>query len=422
MKKLTTVFLAAALVFAVASQASATPLETSGEFRARYWMLSNYFESGKNSEFWDSRLRLNLVWPVAEGVKVSVRADVMEGFWGDQLVTSTTVPPTATTPETTVYGVQSNPRPPISFDQVNLQFVWPGSPVTITVGRQGTTWGPGLMIAADNRDRFKVGAKVGPVNYFYTYDKYIESVNLHDTNGIDDKFQHSLGAVATLGGWNTGLVYAFIGNGSNPNADWSLHVIDAYAMGKGGPVDIKAEISVGFGKNDLKVGQDQDLSTIAAYGGAFMPAGPVTLGFEGVYVSGDDPSTKDKNEGALNSDYQSPFWSVVLFNNLDYNGYMGESNTATDAGVSNAWACKFSGALGPAPGLSLYGAVVYAARLQDTATKAADPLGTEIDIVGSYAITPNVSWTIGGGYLIAGDYFGNNDNPWGAMSAFTVKF
>ena len=37
MKKLMTIGLAAAMMFAMAGKASATALETSGEFRARYW-------------------------------------------------------------------------------------------------------------------------------------------------------------------------------------------------------------------------------------------------------------------------------------------------------------------------------------------------------------------------------------------------
>ena len=89
MKKLMTIGLAAALMFAMAGKVSATPLETAGEYRARLWILNNYFESGKQSEFWDQRLRLTMTWPVAEGVKVQARADIMEGFWGDQLQTAT---------------------------------------------------------------------------------------------------------------------------------------------------------------------------------------------------------------------------------------------------------------------------------------------------------------------------------------------
>lgn len=422
MKKLLTIGLAAAVLFTFAGQAKATALETSGEFRGRYWYLGDYFQSGKNSEFWDSRLRLNLVWPVAEGVKVSVRADVLEGFWGDRLIVATTTPATDETPSITTYTTESNTRPAISFDQVNLEFKWPNTPLTFVVGRQGTTWGPGFAIASDNRDRFKVSAKVGAATLFYTYDKYIESVNYHDTASLDDRSQHSVGVVGSVAGWNSGFVAARITNDTAPHNDQTINLFGLYTMGQGGPVGIKAEVAYAFGEDDHNDQPDVDLETLMAYVGLTVPAGPVSLGFEGAYVSGDDPSTKTENEGVLTSDYQSPFWSVILFNNMEYNGYQGESNFGSDSGMANAAAGKFSLSATPAPGLSLYGAVVYASRLEDTAKHAADPLGTEIDLVLTYAITPNVSWTVGGGYLMAGDFFGDVNDPWGAVSAFTVKF
>lgn len=422
MKKFLTIGLAAAMMFAMAGKASATPLETSGEMRARYWFLGNYFESGKNTEFWDSRLRLNLVWPVAEGVKVSVRADVLEGFWGDRLIVKQTTPATDTTPEITKFTTESNTRPAISFDQVNLEFKWPNTPLTFTIGRQGTTWGPGFAIAADNRDRFKVAANLGAATVFYTYDKYIEAVNLHDTASLDDRSQHSVGVVGKMAGWSSGVVAARINNETVEHTDSVLNLIAVYTMGQAGPLGIKVDLTYGFGKDDHDTIPDVDLQSFMAYVGLFLPAGPVNLGLEGAYVSGDDPGTKGKNEGALTSDYQSPFWSVVLFNNMDHNGYQGESNVGADSGLKNGYAAKASCTVVPMPGLTLYGAIVYASRLEDTKAANADPLGTEIDLVGTYAITPNVSWTLGGGYLVAGDFYGDVDNPFGFVSNFTVKF
>jgi hypothetical protein len=64
--------------------------------------------------------------------------------------------------------------------------VWPGSPVTIQIGRQDASWGTGLFVKSDNRDRFKVTAKFGDTIALYTYDKYIEVGGLHDTASLDD--------------------------------------------------------------------------------------------------------------------------------------------------------------------------------------------------------------------------------------------
>jgi hypothetical protein len=208
---------------------------------------------------------------------------------------------------------------------------------------------------------------------------------------------------------------------TNPNVDVVLNGIDGYAMGKVGPADIKAEVAYAFGKNDLTTGGDVDLSGLLAYLGVSLPVGPVTLGLEGAFAAGDDPTTADENEGALRSDYQSPFWSVILFNNMDYSGYNNESDLPKDFGLGNAMAGKVSVTLVPMQGLSVYAAALYAAHDQ-VAAGVDEAMGTEFDIVANYAITPNVTWTVGGGFLMAGDFYGDVDDPWGAVSAFTVKF
>jgi hypothetical protein len=423
MKKLFTIVVAAALMFAAAGQVQATALETSGEFRARFWNLGDYLTGGENQEFWDQRLRLSMVWPVAEGVKVSARADIMEGFWGDKLVSGSQSAPGADV----TYSASSNSRPAIAFDHVNLMFVVPNTPMTVTVGRQDASWGPGNFTKSDNRDRFKVTGKFGDVTALYTYDKYTEVLSLHGVSSLGDRRQHSVGAIGTFAGWNAGVIYGLILDESNPATDTTLNAVDAYAMGKAGPVDLKFELTYGFGENDNAGSTPNvDLSGMLAYVGVSMPAGPVTLGIEGSYASGDDKGTADENEGVLRAEYQSPFWSVILFNNFDLNGYANESMAgADDVGVGNAMAGKVSCAATVMPGLSLYGAVVYAQRLEETAVGAGndEALGLEFDLVAAYALSENVTVTVGGGYLSAGDYFGSDpDNPWGAVVAFTTKF
>jgi hypothetical protein len=238
---------------------------------------------------------------------------------------------------------------------------------------------------------------------------------------VDDSRSHALGAMTTLGGFNTGLIASYTKNETSAAVDITRLLLDAFLMGKAGAVDIKGEVAYVTGEDDNAVGPDVDAQGLGAYLGAFVPAGPATVGIEGAYVSGNDLSTA-KNEGAFTSDYQSPFWSVILFNNMDYPGFSNESSLSSDTSLGNGYAGKVSVSMSPLKGLSLYGAVVYAARLEDTATAEADPLGTEFDLIATYGITDNVSLTVGGGYLMAGDFYGDVDNPWGAVAAFTTKF
>ncbi len=421
MKKLMTIVLAAALMFAAAGQAQAA-LETSGEFRARFWNLSHYLNDHENQEFWDQRLRLNLDWPIAEGVKLHARADIMEGFWGDNLVSASQPAPGA--PIT--YSASANSRPAVAWDQVNLAFAVPGTPLNVSVGRQEASWGPGNFTKSDNRDRFKLTGKLGEaVTLLYTYDKYTEVGSLHGVGDLGDRRQHSVGAISKLADFSVGLIYGLVLDETAAGADTALSAIDAYAAGKVGPADLKLEVTYGFGETDNTGVADLDLSGLLVYAGVSAPVGPATVGAEFSYATGNDPGTADENEGVLKAEYQSPFWSVILFNNFDLNGYGGESQAgATDTGVSNAMAGKLSVAA-PAGPLSLYGAVVYAQRLEETAVDAGndEALGTEINLVANYAVSEKVTLTVGGGYLFPGDYYGDDaEDVWGAVVAFTTTF
>lgn len=425
MKKVLTMIMAAAMIFAIAGAASAAVLETSGEIRVRGWHLDNYLQDKHTTEFWDQRLRVNGVWNVAENVKVQFRTDILEGFWGDNKQTpvfdATQDPNTgAIVVRQTLLGTQ--PKDQIAFDQVNMVFTCPKTLLTFTLGRQDATWGLGLALKADNLDRFKLTRKFGDVTVVYVYTKNQELFLLHDTGSVDDNRGHALGAIAKVGAFNTGLIASYGINETNAAVDITRLLIDGYFTGKVAMVDLKGEVAFITGENDNAVGQDVDAQGLGAYLGAFLPAGPVTVGLEGVYVTGDDITTADKNEGAFTSDYHSPFWSVILFNNMDYPGYANESTVAGDSSLTNGWAAKFSVSAAPVKGVSIYGAVVQAARLEDTAAAKADPLGTEIDLVVNYNILDNVVMTVGGGYLIAGDFYGDVNDPWGAVLAFTTKF
>ena len=451
MKKLMTIGLAAAMMFAMAGRASATALETSGELRARGWWVDNYVVNGKSTEWFDQRLRLSLVWPVAENVKVTVRADILEGFWGDNNAAFNTSFDSTTnkvTASTSGFGT----RPPINFDWVNMQFVWPGTPLTFTVGRQDVTYATGMYAGKDNRDRFKVVAKFSPeMNFLFAYDKTAEQFAAEGSNGVDDARGWSVAGFGTVQGWFWGVLALYAHDETNPatTGDQQRIGIDATTKGKAGPVELNVDVAFVTGDNQVSGKPKVDASGLMAYVSAAMPAGPVTVTVEGAYAAGDDPKTTDKNEGAARFDYNSAFWSIILYTNLDVPGYVGSSSgnlmtsdVGKDFGVTNAIAGKATVAWTPMKGFTLMGSAVYAQALQDVVTKAAvkddpktaaneakpaviaksDPLGTEFDVVAVYNITDNVYFLGGFGYLVAGDFFGNVDNPMGVMGSLNVKF
>lgn len=423
MKKLLTIVLAAALMCAVAAPAMSAALETKGEMRMRAWYLDNYVGTGKTEQFQDQRLRLFLTWPVSDNVKVQARADILEGVWGYNS--------TLTAGASDVGNVATQN---ISFEQANMQFAWPGTPLTFTLGRQDVSWGIGFAAQSDNVDRFKIAAKFAPVTVVLAYDKAVEVLANDGENGQDDSRGYVLAAVADIAGWKAGGLLKYSINESTVDLEATSLLGDLYAIGKAGPVDLKVEVAAVSGKNDYKDNsKDVDLSGTGAYVGAFVPAGPVTIGLEGAYASGDKVSTKDENEGAFSSDYQGPFWSVIFYQNMDYPGYAIDGNTSTYTGdfqVRNAMAGKVSVVANPVKPLTLIFNALYA-QANEVADGVDEAMGMEFDFVAVYGITENVSLTAGVGYADLGDYWKGKagaakgelpDNPLGAVAAFTTKF
>jgi len=441
MKKLLTIGLAAAMTFAVASQVkAAVPLETSAELRVRAFYVDSFTgavaANGKTNEWWDQRLRLTTTWPVAEGVKMVVRADIGEGLWGDNAQTTSLA--VAEDAKTGVHTVTSTTtgvpaKATIHFDRVYMEFKWPASPITLTLGRQESSWGTGITFKNDDRDRFKITGNFDFGTIIALYQKRAEVFGGHDTNSLDDNRQWGVGYVGKAAGQTFGLVFLQTAFEADPTVDNITYTASVYDIGKVGPVDLSAEAVYTFGKRDYTAASgktDQDVSGMGLYVGAFMPAGPVTVGVEGAYASGDDPATKGKDEGGFKFDYHSPFWSVVLFNQMDLGAFY-ESNMGANTSVNNAWAAKLTCVAKPTPALTVVGAVVYGSKLQDvvnadkSVTKAA-ALGPEFDLIFVYAITPNVNWTVGAGYLIPGDFYTSGgrkaDNALAATSQFVLMF
>lgn len=432
MKKLITIGLAAVMTFAVASQVkAAVPLETTGELRVRMFYLKSYAgavaKNGAMNEFWDQRLRLGMNWQVSDSVKLVARADVLEGLWGDQ--SQGFVPYSVTEDAAAVHTVKDNSnqftkRPAIDFDWVNMVFTWPGTPLTFTIGRQDASWGPGILSKSDPRDRFKIVGAFDFGTLVALYQKRTEIFAAHDTNSLDDNRQYAVGYIGKAAGWSFGILELGTFYDATAGSSTTHYITDVYATGKAGAADLSFEAFYLTGKKDFNSAAtaDVDLSELSAYLGAFIPAGPVTIGLEAAYNSGDKTSTATKNEGALAMDYHGPFWSVVLFNNMDLPGYAGESTVGTTS-VGNAIAGKLTLVAKPATGLTLVGAAVFATRDQKVAGNNEKGMGTEFDLIAIYAITPNVNWTIGAGYLLPGKFYpSTNDNALAATSQFVLKF
>lgn len=442
MKKLLTIVLASALVLTFVAPAMAMHFEMNGQLRVRSWYLDNYWpqiisgEQKGDFEFVDQRFRTTMTWGLTENVFLKARADINEGFWGSSIGQATEV--TEINPATGVStrgfnftNIQAKDQ--IKFDQMYMQFVWPGAPLTFVIGRQPVNWGTGMAAKADNRDRIKAVIKTGAWAFVLAYDKNVEDFVLELNGAGSDSRNYVLGAVGNIGGWKTGALYVYIKNqssllgfvpiGTIPGAfDSFTHLVDIFATGAIGPVNVKADIAFTNGESGLKGQPKTDTEGFGLYLGGFLNAGMANLGLEYAYARGNEAGT-DKNEGGFSHDYHGPFNSIILWNGMDYQGYLNlERGVGGDVGFRNAHGVKLSATANPTEKLALIGAVVWGKVDEVALPGRSDELGWEFDAIGVYNIYDNLAWTLGIGYLTAGDYFGDVDNPWGFMNRIEVKF
>lgn len=416
MKKFLTVALVMGLVLAVAGPSMAMHFEMNGDLRVRSFYFNNYLADGETSEFVDQRFRVGMTWGLTENVFLKARADLNEGFWGDRTGSLGENP--AVDPDSGLVDpgdfFETTSKSAIAFDQLYGQFTFPNAPVTVVVGRQGVKWGLGTAASGDNRDRLKIVAKTSAATLVFAYDKFRENfvANLAN-NSIQDSHGFAAAVVAPVGPAKAGLLYYYLSNKSN--ADVQHNLIDGFFDGQFGPLNAKADVGYRFGKNHAT---GSDIEGFSAYAAAFFNAGMANLGLEFAYNQGDDPNTA-KTEGALPMDYHGPFNSIVLYNNLDYDGFA--TNKGADVGVNNAIALKASATASPSEKVSLTGAVVWA-QLDQVAAGMSDALGVEVDGILSYSIYDNVTYTLGLGYLFAGDAFGSVGDPFAMMNALNIKF
>jgi hypothetical protein len=194
-----------------------------------------------------------------------------------------------------------------------------------------------------------------------------------------------------------------------------------YAIAKIGPVDIQAELNYATGKlkqyDNASLGADVQLMNLSGWIDATATFGPVYFGGTFAYVSGDDPTTPDKQEGGtLNGGTD---WNpcLLMFNYYDRGYWVGTldgNGTSTNSGpMTNAWFFQGRGGIRPIANLDIMASVSWATADQKPWAVAGNPAsafvssnyGYEVDVTGTYKITNNLSYMLGVGYLITGDYF-----------------
>lgn len=432
MKKLLLVLFAVGLIAAFSMPAVAADVKFFGDYYAVGYWTKNYSLSDDPADNSQSRgtigqrLRINTIFQVAEGLKLTTRFDAMERIWGQDAAIGTPNPTS---------GVGSNQENNISWERAFVTFnLGPGF---FDVGYQaegywspiafGNTTGSGPVI--------RYTAPVGPVTLSAYWENLKESqVNPviygpadWDRLGLQATFKWKSGQAGIQGIWehyetNGGETLNFAWNNftlpAGFAANFSVYEVSPFVQAKLGPVDLEGKLYWTIGTIEPKTGGDDiDVDGLSAYLNAKVNIGPAYVGAMAAYVKGDDPSDSD---ATLSHGGGQDWDPCLMLGNDRFSKYQGGryANTmgwGTDGtGVpfrggwneTNVWIYQGYVGLNPIPKLALKASFTYMAQDErQTAAYRDKHLGNELDITAAYKIYPNLQYMVGFGYLWTGDYF-----------------
>jgi len=194
---------------------------------------------------------------------------------------------------------------------------------------------------------------------------------------------------------------------------------------------VEAEINYAYGEAESELDWDDvDIRAWNAFIHAKGNIGPAYVGAFYAYVSGDDPDSDEEIEGSNffgSSSYRSGlptggaiFDPCLILWGAYANKWLGDSTARslslgtdhhTGAVMENAHLFQIYGGFKPIPKLDVKAKLSYAFADEKPDNYDDDDYGTEIDLTAAYKIYDNLTYTVGFGYLWAGDiYKGATDN------------
>jgi hypothetical protein len=455
MKRFWFVLLSLGLVLVFSASAFAVDVKFSGSFYASgmYQDKTSFIKNGyyfppvgepvfsngdPSTAFYYQRLRLQTDFIVSPGLKLITRFDAMKRAWGAPRSASDIAldrQSAGTTAENEI----------IAFDWAYIEYT---SPIGMfTVGYQddggwGTVFGDSSLPHGIVSWVVQQGGWTGFLQ-IVKIGEYSKTAK-HSTNVVDnDTDKYQIGAMYE---WKTGQV-GLLGiyyrdassrgniNPTPPPVDGgmigNIYVLQPYAIVQIGPVKIQAEVDYAWGsiKSDILGIQDIRVDNLAGWVDATVDFKMFYFGGSAAYVAGNDWTKTDVIKGGFLTGGMDWNPTLLLFNNeREYwaGAIPGNNVTSTsmnfvsqnfglnDTGMYNAW--FFQGRVGvrPIDKLDIVASVSYAmadsktlpAPFPDTVSNV---YGTEIDLIGTYKITNNLSYMLGFGYLFTGDYFKGYD-------------
>ena len=416
MRKLLVALLALGLVFAFTAPAFAVDADFSGYYRLRgFWFNNEKASDGKlrdggkkaggqeNRAFYDQRLRVQMVFNVAEGLSVTSRFHAMDRVWGDWERVNVT-PDTQGYQKDNIYWHRAYITAKTDIGKFDVGY------------QQGGVWGTVFGdTEADGRARVKYTGVFGPWIAIALWEKFDENDGFLTTNVSDEDFDaYAVAGIYKWDGGEAGLLFYYLDNKENPDQKTTNWLPLPYFKATFGPLYLEGEFVYYGGETDRDVGKDSDWKGKAWYLYGKFNMGPAYVGAQYAFREGDDPTTTDVELGYPGTDYNP---CVLLWNdNTSGLGYAtGKSKKGNDIsyttgeGIENGSLAQIFAGFSPMEKLNLHASVTYA-WADHTESGVDDDIGWEFDLEATYKIFDNLEYWIGFGYLKTGDWFKGGDS------------
>jgi hypothetical protein len=409
------------LVMAFSVSAFAVDVKVSGEYYVgglylNKTNLTSDVEPNPSTAFYYQRLRVRTDFIVSPGLSLITRFDALERIWGG----ARSAPGTTLASDSAGTSAENEN---IAFDWAYLEYQSPIGLFDVGLmedGRTGTVFGNSYTTLGRIKWKNIFGPVTVAADITKSKDQSYSAVTSTTTATDTDNNKYGLEGVYTWKDGKAGMkvtYYRYAENKQSANNKKTYFLFTPYTIAKVGPVDIQAEINYATGNykeyDQPSSSTDVKLDNLSGWIDATANVGMTYFGGTIAYISGDDPNTKDRQEGGTLNGGQDWNPCLILFNYFDRTYWVGAlagNATSTNSGpMSNAW--FYQGRIGvkPIANLDIMASLSYANVDKKPAGFVGGTYGTEVDLTGTYKITNNLSYMLGAGYLFTGDYFKGTD-------------
>jgi hypothetical protein len=394
---------------------------------------------GPSTAFYYQRLRLGTEFVVSPGVSVVTRADIMERVLGGARSAPGAGGATANDVDSNATRAENEN---IGFDMAYIKAVTPIGQISagyIPFGSWGTVFNnsgpkgvPGMNLAIPVGNFVLLG-------WIFKPGEQLSVSPVTGARAADlDYDLYLLGAIYRGKGIEAGILLGYARQATYRSLlgfKREAYSATPYFKATFGPVYLEGELNTGFGKDRTydsgAAGSDRNISPLQAYLSGTVTLGPAYVGGTFAYWAGDDPSDAfaTKYDGLFLGGEWSP--TLIMWNrDRAYNignlsGYNAANKaTATAGGLTNdgngfsaafqnAYFWQVRAGVKPTDKLDIGASLSKSYADQDpTIGWVSKDMGWEVDVTGTYKITNNLSYLLGVGYVLTGDYFKgiNNSN------------